>query len=149
MAIGYRGLRYRITAVTTASITLERLTDTGAADLGWPGFSDITLDDVLITLDASSQEGGFAGPFAACPKGELTSTIEWDVFFPGGLTSINKYGNNSNQSVTVNMQYRDADIAGAWTEITKVYTDANYPSGKHVIYKDNIVQFVNAVTKSL
>jgi hypothetical protein len=34
-------------------------------------------------------------------------------------------------------------------EITKVFTDANYPSGKHVIYKDNIVQFVNAVTKSL
>lgn len=34
-------------------------------------------------------------------------------------------------------------------EITKVFTDGNYPSGKHVIYKDNIVQFVNAVTKSL
>jgi len=34
-------------------------------------------------------------------------------------------------------------------EITKVFTDSNYPSGKHVIYKDNIVQFVNAVTKSL
>lgn len=124
MAIGYRGLRYRITAVTSSTITLERLTDTGATDAGWPGFSDITLDDALITLDASSQEGGFAGPFAACPDGELTSVIEWDVFFPGGLTAINKYGNNSDQSVTVNFQYRDADVAGAWTEITTVYTYA-------------------------
>lgn len=33
-------------------------------------------------------------------------------------------------------------------EITKVFTDADYPSGKHVIYKDNIVEFVNALTKN-
>lgn len=124
MAIGYRGLRYRITTVSTSSITLERLTDTGSTDLGWPGFSDITLDDATITLDASSQEGGFSGPFAACPDGELTSVIEWDVFFPGGLTEINKYGNAAAKSVTVNMQYRDADVAGAWTEVTKVYSQA-------------------------
>lgn len=34
-------------------------------------------------------------------------------------------------------------------EITKVFTDADYPSGKHVIYKDNIVEFVNALTKNI
>jgi hypothetical protein len=34
-------------------------------------------------------------------------------------------------------------------EVTKVFTDAQYPSNKHVIYKDNIVQFSNALTKNL
>lgn len=34
-------------------------------------------------------------------------------------------------------------------EVTKVFTDTEYPSGKHVIYKDNIVQFSNALTKNL
>jgi len=34
-------------------------------------------------------------------------------------------------------------------EVTKVFTDANYPNNKHVIYKDNIVQFSNALTKNL
>jgi len=33
-------------------------------------------------------------------------------------------------------------------EITKVFTDGSYPLGKHVIYKDNIVQFSNALTKN-
>jgi len=34
-------------------------------------------------------------------------------------------------------------------EITKKFTDANYSNGKHVIYKDNIVSFENALTKNL
>jgi uncharacterized protein (DUF1919 family) len=34
-------------------------------------------------------------------------------------------------------------------EVTKVYTDEEYPAGKHIIYKDNIVQFQNALTKNV
>jgi len=34
-------------------------------------------------------------------------------------------------------------------EVTKVYDDDNYADGKHIIYKDNIVSFQNAVTKNL
>lgn len=121
MAISYRGLRYRITAASTASITLERLDDTGATDLAWPGFSDITLDDAVITLDASTQEGGWLGPFAACPAGELTSVIEWDLFFPGGIIYIGSDGwiappfARADAIINVEVQYRDADTAGAWT----------------------------------
>lgn len=33
-------------------------------------------------------------------------------------------------------------------EITKKFTDSDYPSGKHVIYKANIVQFQNSLTKN-
>jgi hypothetical protein len=34
-------------------------------------------------------------------------------------------------------------------EVTKVVDDSNYPDGKHIIYKDNIVSFQNALTKNL
>ena len=34
-------------------------------------------------------------------------------------------------------------------EITKVFSDSDYPSGKHVIFKDNIVEFLNAYTKNV
>ena len=34
-------------------------------------------------------------------------------------------------------------------EITKKFTDSDYSNGKHVIYKDNIVSFQNALTKNL
>ena len=34
-------------------------------------------------------------------------------------------------------------------EVTKVFVDSNYPSGKHIIYKDNIVSFDNALTKNV
>lgn len=129
MAISYRGLRYRIVTASTASLTLERLTDTGATDLAWPGFSDITLDDAVLTLDASTQEGGWLGPFAACPDGELTSVIEWDVFFPGGIIFIGEDGwiappfTPGGAIVNVEIQYRDADTAGAWTSVLESFSN--------------------------
>lgn len=123
MAIGPRGFMYRIVTVTASTLTLERLTSTGATDTAWPGFDDQTLDDAVITLDGSNLEGGWAGPFAACPDGETTSVIEWDVFFPGGLIRFGSKGQRRNWSVTVDIEYRDASTAGAWTRISKTYTE--------------------------
>lgn len=122
MCIGYRGLRYRITAATSSSITVERLTDTGATDGSWPGFSALTSYTATLMLDGSSLEGGWAGPFAACPDGEVTDTIEFDVMFPGGLFQVNKYGNPADYSVTVEAEYRDIATAGAWTPVANTYT---------------------------
>ena len=127
MAIGYRGLRYRILSVDPQFITVERLTDTGVTDLTWPGFSNITVDDAVLFLDQSSLEGGFAGPFAACPPGEITDTLELDVFFPGGIIFIGDDGwiapPFARTIVTVDIQYRDADLAGAWTSVVKQYSN--------------------------
>ena len=125
MCIGYRGLRYRITAATPMSLTLERLTDTGATDASWPGFSALTSFTATLMLDGSSLEGGWAGPFAACPGGPVTDTIEFDVMFPGGLFQVNKYGNPAPYSVTVEAEYRDIATAGAWTPVSNVYSTAS------------------------
>lgn len=126
MTIGYRGLRYRITVAGATSITLERLTDTGATDASWPGFADLTTDGATISLDEGNLEGGFAGPFAACPDGEVTDTLEVDVFFPGGIIYIGEDGwiapPFERTIVTVDFQYRDIATAGAWTSVTKQYS---------------------------
>lgn len=122
MGVGYAGLRYRLKAAGTNSIAVERLTDAGATDTGWPGFLPLTSSSVSITLDASTQEGDWAGPFAACPEGETTQSMQVDFMFPGGLIHIGSKGQLIDRSVTVEMQYRDMATAGAWTSVKKTYT---------------------------
>ena len=125
LSVGYAGLRYRIVAAGTSAISVERLTDTGAQDeQEWPGFDDFNSADAVITLDASTQEGAWTGPFMACPPNEVASHIEWDVMFPGGLCGVDKKGRKYSISVTVEMQYRDAAVAGAWTSVRKTYRGA-------------------------
>lgn len=122
MAIGYAGLRFRFTAASTTTLALERLTDTGATDSAWPGFDPMTSTSAAIFLDASTQQGGWCGPFACCPSGETTTEIEWDVFFPGGLGKVDSStGALYSRTVTVEFQYRDMETAGEWTTVSKTY----------------------------
>lgn len=128
MAIGYRGMEYRITSKTNgtassvASIGLARITDAGEVDAAWDGFDSATLSDDDIS-SVTTGSGTWAGPFYACPQGTVTSRIEWDVFFPGGLIRINDKGKTRSRSVTVQLQWRDAASGGAWNSITRTYTD--------------------------
>lgn len=124
MAVGYRGFRYRIVAASASSIEVERLNSDGSTDTDWPGFADITLDDAVITLDGSNLEGGWVGPFSACPIGETTNKFEYSVFFPGGLVLISQSdGGVRDKSATYEIQYRNAATAGAWTSIQETITD--------------------------
>lgn len=122
MGIGFADLRYRITAAGTYAISVERLTDTGATDLTWPGFDPLSSSAIRMELDGSTQQGNWAGPFAACPEGETTQVIAFDVFFPGGLVKVGGEGQLVEIPVTVEMQYRDIDTAGAWTSVQKTYS---------------------------
>ncbi|VVN83698.1 host specificity factor TipJ family phage tail protein [Pseudomonas fluorescens] len=122
MAIGYAGLRFRFLAASTTTLALERLTDLGATDSAWPGFDPLTTTTAHIELDGSNLQGGWRGPFAACPSGEKTSTIKWDVFFPAGLGTIDEETGVLNaRGLTVEFQYRDIESAGAWTTFSKRY----------------------------
>ncbi|MDI3391450.1 host specificity factor TipJ family phage tail protein [Pseudomonas sp. V98_8] len=134
--IGYRDLRYRISSVSDDSvdddeategvdeshgpsaITVIRLTDTGAEDEDWPGFDDIETNTASITLDGSTTEGDWSGPFYACPEGETIRRFEVDFFFPQGLVRYTeKNGNKRSHWARVEVQYRDAATAGAWTSV--------------------------------
>lgn len=122
MGIGFADLRYRITAAGTYAISVERLTDTGATDLTWPGFDPLSSSAIRMELDGSTQQGNWAGPFAACPEGETTQVIAFDVFFPGGLVKVGGEGQLVDIPVTVELQYRDIDTAGAWESVSKTYS---------------------------
>ncbi len=124
MCIGYARLLYRLVAASTSAITVERLTDTGATDSGWPGFATLTTAQARLTLDTSTLEGGWLGPFAACPEGEVTQELELDFFFPGGLIGIGrKNGEAQTRPATVNWQWREAGTADAWQSTTKTYVE--------------------------
>lgn len=124
MGIGFRGLRYRITAASTASIMVERLNASGVADTTWPGFDALTTSTAALHLDGSTQEGDWSGPFPACPPGKTTQRIAWDIFFPQGLVHVGGKGDLNSLEVTVEMQYRDITTAGAWTSEVKIYQAA-------------------------
>ncbi|MCK8688536.1 phage tail protein, partial [Pseudomonas umsongensis] len=124
--IGYRDLRYRISAVSgdsvdddegtptdeshgPSAITVIRLTDTGAEDAGWTGFDALETNGAKITLDNSTTEGDWTGPFMACPAGELIQAVELDFFFPQGLVRYTERNGNIRQvSAKVEVQYRDS-----------------------------------------
>jgi len=114
MAIGYRRMRYRLTAASTTVLSVERLTDTGATDT-WVGWDFLETSDAVITLDPSTSEGDWSGPFAACPAGEVTGQIEVDFILPSGLTNISDQGKVRDHNVTVEVQWRDIATAEDWT----------------------------------
>lgn len=122
MGIGFRGLRYRITAASASAISVERINANGDPDGPWPGFDALTTSVATLKLDGSTQEGDWSGPFPACPAGTQTSRIAWDIFFPQGLTHVGSKGDLEFFSVTVEVQYRDISTAGAWTSFKKTYT---------------------------
>lgn len=139
MAIGYAGLRYRVTAVSAdevnddddatadhgpSTIFLTRITDENEEDNDWPGFDTRTTNEAVVQLDPSTTEGDWTGPFAGCPEGEVTGVIEWDVMFPAGLVELDKKGRPRGYSVTVELQYRDLLKAGPWTSVVKTYSEA-------------------------
>lgn len=123
-AIGPAGLRFRILAKSSSVITVERLDSAGSPDASFPGFNALTTSSGSISLDSGSLEGGWRGPFPACPLGELTTYFEWDVLFPQGLIKYNQNGSPELTTVSYELQYRDSAIGGAWTTISRSRTEA-------------------------
>lgn len=123
MSIGARGLQWRIAFVQSQNrITVTRLVN-GADDNSWQGFPLWNSSNAYIALEQSDLQGSWSGPFAACPDGELTSALEWDVMFPSGLIQVGDKGRIYPVSVTVEFQYRDMAAGGAWTVEQKTYTE--------------------------
>lgn len=121
--IGPAGLRYKILSIGTNTMTVERLGSSGSPDASFPGFDAQTINNASISLDGSSLEGGWRGPFPACPVGEATSLIEWDVFFPEGLCGVGSEGDIYTIPVGYELQYRDIAVGGAWTSVPRSLED--------------------------
>ncbi|WXL23909.1 host specificity factor TipJ family phage tail protein [Ectopseudomonas mendocina] len=123
IAFGYRGFQHQITAITPTSITVNRLTDTGSVDAGWTGWANRYLTDEVISTDgAGAANISWVGPFMACPQNEKTDVIEWDLFLPQGIGATDKKGRFYDYRLDVLMQYRDASVGGAWTDVPWTHT---------------------------
>lgn len=113
--IGPRGLRYRIVIASTGTISVERLTSSGATDTSWPGFTYQESIGGRVLLDSSNLEGGYRGAFAICPEGEVVTELAYDVLFTGGLIGIGRTGYEYSVPSSHQFEYRDMATAGAWT----------------------------------
>lgn len=135
MSIGYRDQRYRMTVMYSNNINTDpeanpmymrnemdvlRLTDLGEIS-SWGGFTFAVVNDAIIALDGTDQEGDWAGPFAVCPDGETTDTIEYDLMFPGGLGAVQGSGAVTPITVKTELQWR---VIGTvpWTSVEKEFT---------------------------
>ena len=127
-SIAPRGQRFRITVFSDSQITVERLDSTGAEDTDFPGFTYLETASGSVTLDPSNLEGGYRGPFAMCPFGEKATAIEWDVFMPSGLCGLGREGQVYEVGAFHSFEYRDMDIAGAWTVIEKTHLGSSLDS---------------------
>ena len=127
-SIAPRGQRFRVTVFSTSQITVERLDSTGAEDTDFPGFVYLETASASVTIDQSNLEGGYRGPFAMCPSGEKATAIEWDVFMPSGLCGLGREGQVYEVGAFHSFEYRDMDIAGAWTVIEKTHLGSSLDS---------------------
>jgi hypothetical protein len=125
MSIGPAGLRFRVVAATTANLNVSRLTSAGAPDASFPGFQTLVTSGSLISLDASSLQGGYRGPMAMCPEGELTQQIEYDVFCPSGLVFLGSKGEQLVINSNHQFEWRDMAVSGAWTVVQNSFAAAS------------------------
>lgn len=124
-AIGPQGLRFKITAISGATIQVDRLDSAGGVDSAFPGFDNLTTSNARLQVDSANTEGGWRGWFAACPDGEVTDLIEWDMFFPNGLCWVGNKGNVVSMTAAYSVQYRDAAL-GPTAPVTQLeYTHSN------------------------
>lgn len=121
LSLGYRGYQYRITSLSGQTMTVARLTDTGATDTGWPGFTGRTLLDFDLTSDTAGTN--WLGWFMACPEGELVTYVEYDVFLPNGLIRYSDSGNRRTKEVPLQFEWRDAATGGAGTVVSHTIVD--------------------------
>lgn len=128
MAMGYPGMRYRITAISAQVMTVDRLLEDGSVDAAWPGWTPRTTNQGQVSLDASNYTGGYRGPFPACPEGELITAVEWSVQFTTFVV-IGDDGNEYQATSTHDFEYRDMALGGAWTVITKTMSNKTLDSG--------------------
>lgn len=115
LSIGYRGNQYRINSISGLTMTVSRLTDAGAVDSGWTGWASRTLVD--FELFGAAGDESWLGPFMACPEGETTDSLEYDVYFPQGLANYSKKGKRRSRRARFALEWRDAALGGTWTTV--------------------------------
>ena len=113
------GARYEILSFSgSTGMTVEKQLANGNPDTAWGGFPSQRSTNFTIRLALTAADGDWAGPFLACPPGETTTRIEWDVFAPQGLGSIKDDGDIDGRSRQVELQWRPVG-SSSWNSVTR------------------------------
>ncbi len=119
------GRTYQVAAMGAA---LQMIAVEGGAAVpgwaGWPTLTGVAAANVEFVVDPATIFGDWTGPFAACPVNETTTAVFFDVFFPNGLVRIEDDGGLASHSVSIEVQWRDANAGGAWNSTSRGYTQA-------------------------
>ncbi|MFW7518235.1 host specificity factor TipJ family phage tail protein [Escherichia coli] len=126
-SLGLAGNQFRITAIDSQTITVERVTvTTGPAgetittpDPSWPGFNERTLLDATVTGVSDDYE--WVGPFLACPDGETLDAFEVNINFQSGLVRYTDKGNKRSMPVRLVIQYRKVGTT-TWAQQSPFYS---------------------------
>lgn len=102
--------------------TLSEYSETEIVVEGLPFPADMDVAGSKVQFSGGTVYGEWTSEFVVTPGNELTTTLELDFFFPGGLVYIRDDGGLQNRTVGIEYQYRDAR-GGARTTVRKTYTD--------------------------
>ncbi len=106
-------IRYKVLSANNGTITVEQLLN--GESTNWAGFGTISVTDPDITF-VETADSFYAGPFAACPNGEVTDVLEWDIFCPQGLGRVSSKGRIDSRKLAVELCYREAGTE-EWTSV--------------------------------
>lgn len=113
---------YAMTSTISRDRSLMGVSDSFATYSGSP--LPAMTSAATIRYVSGDVYGDWTSTIEACPAGAVTNTVELDFFFPQGLSRIEDDGDVVSRSVKTEVQYRDADIGGAFTSIMHTYSDA-------------------------
>ena len=91
MTIDKAGTEYYLSEVVSGSeIRVDRVLSGGDPDPDWAdqlpeGSLTISISWLAVTFTT-----GLVGPFTACPDGEVTDTVEFDIFAPQGFGTVDE-----------------------------------------------------------
>ena len=112
---------FRIIGTDGGEAAVELRVD-GSAYPGWQGWTEtLTTSDARVRLSSIVSGGVFSSIFLACPPGETTNLIEWDILLPQGLGRVRDNGSIDERTRTLELQWRPAG-GGTWTTVKETIT---------------------------
>lgn len=83
----------------------------------WPGFPNAATSNASVQVSSGDDMGIWSLAFAACPRGEVATRLEWDIFADQGLVERGETSGNLYQiERQVQLRYREVG-ATAWEEV--------------------------------
>ena len=117
---------YEIISSSGGVYTVKRLNDSYGEVADWPGFysSGVNQENIVFTLvSGQASDGGYIGPYRACPYGAESRIFELDFSLPQGLGKLNDNGEFDRLTVSIQIEYRRAGADDEYTVIEKTWTN--------------------------